>query len=66
MPDSTRTTLNMHGESDSATFMGVPKLAVSFQQVVHSALTEEADVIETSGFQGGPNGHPQECSFDAA
>jgi hypothetical protein len=32
---------------------------VSFQEVVHSALTEEAEVAEASDSEGRePNGHP--------
>ena len=33
-------------------------LVVSFQQVVHPAPAEEADVVETSTILGEPNGHP--------
>jgi len=38
---------------------------VSFQEVVHSVLTEEAEVAEASDSEGEPNGHPQECASDA-
>ncbi len=36
------------------------------QEVVHSAQTEESDVADTSVSTRGPNGHAQECAFDAA
>ena len=36
-------------------------LAVSFQEVVHSVGTVNADLDKTSVIRGGPNGHPQEC-----
>ena len=38
---------------------------MSFQEVVHSVLTEEAEVAEASDSEGEPNGHPQECASDA-
>jgi len=39
---------------------------VSFQEVVHSALTGKAEVVEASVIPGGPNEHPQECPSEAA
>jgi hypothetical protein len=33
-------------------------LDVSFQEVVHSAQTEQAEVAEASDSGGEPNGHP--------
>jgi DNA-binding transcriptional LysR family regulator len=39
-------------------------LAVSFQEVVHSAQTGKAEVVKASVILGGPNEHPQECPFD--
>jgi hypothetical protein len=41
-------------------------LAVSLQEVVHSARTEKAEVVEASVILGGPNEHPQECPSDAS
>ena len=35
-----------------------PALVVSFQEVVHSAQTEQAEVAEASDSGGEPNGHP--------
>ena len=36
---------------------GDGELAVSFQQVVHPVLTEEAEVAEASDSEGGPDEH---------
>jgi hypothetical protein len=33
------------------------ELGVSFQEVVHSALTEKTEVAEASDMRGEPNGH---------
>jgi hypothetical protein len=41
-------------------------LGVSFQEVVHSARTEKAEVVEASVIFVGPNEHPQECPSDAS
>ncbi|ARQ13514.1 hypothetical protein NXC12_PD00426 (plasmid) [Rhizobium etli] len=38
-------------------------LDVSFQEVVHSALVEKAEVVKASVILGGPNEHSQECPF---
>jgi len=38
--------------------LNVPRL--SFQEVVHPVLTEEADVAEASDFEGEPDEHAQE------
>src|SRR5579871_253074 len=46
-------------------FPVVQRLGVNFQEVVHSALTEEAEVAEASDSEGEPNGRPQECASDA-
>ena len=40
-------------------------LAVSFQEVVHSAPSEEAEVVKALAIRGEPNGHAQECPFNA-
>ena len=40
-------------------------LDVSFQQVVHPVLTEEAEVAETSDSKGEPDERAQECPSDA-
>jgi hypothetical protein len=40
-------------------------LDVSFQEVVHSVCTVNADVAKTPVIRRGPNGHAQECPFDA-
>jgi thioredoxin reductase (NADPH) len=41
-------------------------LAVSFHQVVHPVLSEEAGVAKPQRFRGGPDEHPQECPPDTA
>ena len=38
---------------------------MSFQQVVHPVLTEEAEVAETSNSKGEPDERAQECPSDA-
>ena len=40
-------------------------LAVSFQEVVHSAPSEKAEVVRALAIRGEPNGHAQECPFNA-
>ena len=40
-------------------------LVVSFQEVVHSIQAVNAEVAKHQRFAGGPNGHAQECCFDA-
>jgi agmatine deiminase len=40
-------------------------LAVSFQEVVHSALTGNSEVAKPPAIRGEPNGHPQECPPNA-
>ena len=40
-------------------------LAVSFQQVVHPVLGEEAGVVMLQRFVGGPDERAQECPSDA-
>ena len=44
---------------------GFDALDVSFQQVVHPVLTEEAEVAETSDSKGEPDERAQECPSDA-
>src|SRR6185436_14400824 len=41
------------------------ELDVSFQQVVHPVLTEEAEVAETSDSKGEPDERAQECPSNA-
>ena len=54
------------GEADpSPKYLHDCDLDVSFQKVVHSALTEEAEVAEASDPRGEPNGRAQECASDA-
>jgi protein strawberry notch len=54
----TPTSLNKAAAIASAAQHLLLHLDVSFQEVVHSAQTEQAEVAEASDSGGEPNGHP--------